>query len=245
MKRRDRCHPTHKRQRSGRVVLPPLTLGAIRSANPDLDTVQGPRAPLPLRPTGHSLWQALDAHADSLCAHPTALQYYSADASPSLLAAALHAGFFAFGSEFRCPGRGLAERGLLNLELGGPEREPRGEEVGGRIVLDLSAGSTQRPRVGKRAAASVRPAAAQAAGAAAGAAATGGGFRYRLSVGSAFERSWQACVDAHGVDWLGFRQIRDSYLALSDDDHGRPHGVTPRVLSVELWDDSEGRGELV
>ena len=221
-----------KRRRTSSRLPPPLTLQAIRAANPELDTVQGPRAPLPPVGAGQEVALALDAAADGLCASEEALQLYSVDASPSLLAAALRAGFFAFGSEFEYPGRGLADRGLLNLELAGPEREPQGEEVGGRIVLDLSEGSSQRLIVGKRAAATVRPATG----------ASGSGFRYRLSVNSAFERSWQACVDAHGTDWLGFREIRASYLALHQaGDGGRPD--QPRVLSIELWD--EQSGELV
>ena len=70
-----------------------------------------------------------------------------------MLAAALHAGFFAFGSEFSFPGRSLEERALLNLELGGPAREPSGEDTGGRIVLELSRDPLT---VGKRAVKTVR-----------------------------------------------------------------------------------------
>ena len=40
----------------------------------------------------------------------------------------------------------------------------------------------------------------------AGGGAAGPGFEYRLSVCEAFEESWQGIVDAHGPDWLGFRQ---------------------------------------
>jgi hypothetical protein len=120
----------------------------------------------------------------------------------------VHAGFFCFGSPYELPGRAAQDRGLLNLELGGPARDPSGEDPGGRIVLDLSGGEPAGGRltVGKRAAKSVRRAAGGGAGGGGG-----GGFGYRLSVGEAFEQSWQAIVDAHGFDWLGFRQIRASF----------------------------------
>ena len=156
--------PGQKRLRSSG----PLTLAALRRANPELDDLQGPRAHLaPIQgvaaffePNG---WDApvalLDNVVDCLAgakqALPpaferplstttvptTALQLYTLDSSPAMLAASLFAGFFVFGSEFNMPGRPLEERGLMNLELGGPGREPEGEDPGGRIVLDLTAGA--------------------------------------------------------------------------------------------------------
>jgi hypothetical protein len=54
-----------------------------------------------------------------------------------MLAASLYAGLFAFGSEFAMPGWPLEQCGMLNLELGGPEREPTEENPGGRIILDM------------------------------------------------------------------------------------------------------------
>ena len=41
-------------------------------------------------------------------------------------------------------------------------------------------------------------------------------------------------VEEHGVDWLGFQQVRDAYHAL----HRRDAGA--RVLSIELWDTTSG-----
>ena len=54
----------------------------------------------------------------------------------------------------------------------------------------------------------------KAAGVCADACEASGGTRYRLSVNEAFERSWEAIVQAHGVDWLGFRRLRAAYAAL-------------------------------
>ena len=51
---------------------------------------------------------------------------------------------------------------------------------------------------------------------------------------TAFERTWAAIVEEHGVDWLGFQQVRDAYHAL----HRRDAGA--RVLSIELWDTTSG-----
>ena len=199
---------------------------------------------------------------------PTKLQLYTLDDSPAMLAAALHAGFFVFGSEFELPRRPLEERGLTNLELGGPEIEPQGEDPGGRIVLDLSPGADDRLVVGKRSIKTVRRAGDDDGGAAAG-------FRYRLSVNEAFDRVWDEIVATHGVDWLGFARLRAPYTALhrllprpweetrgEEDDAradeeaataeaGRVRGMDvdagaavvfrpPRVLSIELWDEETG-----
>ena len=121
-------------------------LAAVRRANPELEDEQGPRAhllPLDgledlLGPGGWSReaapLAALDRVVDALCgapsddlkmwerlspvaASPRDLQLYTFDASAQLLAAALHAGFFVFASEFSFPGRPLEQRGVINLEV--------------------------------------------------------------------------------------------------------------------------------
>eukprot|EP01052_Picozoa_sp_SAG31_P006703 SAG31_NODE_310_length_17887_cov_4.623060_21_plen_453_part_00 len=130
---------------------------------------------------------------------------------------------------------------LLNLELGGPSLEPDGEDPGGRIVLDLSDSSTDTLIIGKRSTKSIRQSNDTAAGK---------GFSYRLSVNEAFEQSWQAIVDAHGYDWLGFRNIRASYHAMhyqcpypwEDTPHKelRQECQEPLMLSIELWDAATG-----
>eukprot|EP01051_Picozoa_sp_SAG22_P001965 SAG22_NODE_83_length_21704_cov_58.556584_8_plen_490_part_00 len=241
----------------------PVDLARIRAANPGLDDVQGPRAALlPAEPA--VLRRHLDGAVDLLSGAaapdpamglieresdeprpPTELQLYSIDDSPELLAAAVWAGFFCFGSPYELPGRNELDRGLLNLELGGPAREPSGEDPGGRIVLDLSSGCEQLV-VGKRATKSVRPVVAAASGGGDGGGGGGGGgpFAYRLSVNEAFDRSWQAIIDCHGFDWLGFRQIRSSYDALHRKHpcpwQGHAAADEPRVLSIELWDTETG-----
>jgi hypothetical protein len=50
-------------------------------------------------------------------ASPRDLQLYTLDTSAQMLAAALHAGFFVFASEFSMPGRPLEQRGMINLEV--------------------------------------------------------------------------------------------------------------------------------
>ena len=121
--------PPAKRARTSTA----LSISAIRRANPTLDDEQGPRAQLLAAPTVDSL----DAAADYLCgthaqhavlvsrksataASPSELMLYTTDDSAEMLAAAIHAGFFCFASEFRMKGRRLEARGLLNLELAGP-----------------------------------------------------------------------------------------------------------------------------
>ena len=155
---------------------------------------------------------------------------YTTDASPDLLAAAVFAGFFPFASEYSFPGRPLAERGLLNLELGGPECDVRDGDPGGRLILDLAPGSTERLSVGKR---SVKSCVDEA-----------GSSKFKLTVSSRFEESWEGIVAQHGVDWCGFEEVRGAYSSL----HARTHGqhatlvpaALPRVVSVELWDKKAG-----
>ena len=59
------------------------------------------------------LWERRSA----VVASPRDLQLYTLDASAQMLAAALHAGFFVFASEFSMPGRPLEQRGIINLEV--------------------------------------------------------------------------------------------------------------------------------
>ena len=175
----------------------------------------------------HAQHAALVSRKSSTAASPSELMLYTTDDSAEMLAAAIHAGFFCFASEFRMKGRRLEARGLLNLELAGPNLEPSGEVPGGRIVLDLTPTATSRLVVGKRSIKTIRPL---------GASSSDGerGFAYRLTVNTAFERTWAAIVEEHGVDWLGFQQVRDAYHAL----HRRDAGA--RVLSIELWDTTSG-----
>ena len=227
--------PPSKRARTSSA----LSISAIRRANPKLDDEQGPRAQLLAASTndsldeeadylcGHAQHAALVARKSSTAASPSELMLYTTDDSAEMLAAAIHAGFFCFASEFRMKGRRLEARGLLNLELAGPNLEPTGEIPGGRIVLDLTPAAISRLVVGKRSIKTIRPL---------GASSSDGerGFAYRLTVHTAFERTWAAIVEEHGVDWLGFQQVRDAYHAL----HRRDAGV--RVLSIELWDTTSG-----
>ena len=290
--------PAKRRRRLARI-----TLETLRAANPKLDDEQGARAHLkPITGIGLLLqpnaWHptaspllALDAVVDALCGHttndgrdwwerasrrrvvPRDLQLFSLDSSAEMLAAAMYAGFFPFASEFACAGRPLAERGLLNLELAGPEVNRQDGDPGGRLVLDLSPGSAQQLRIGKRSIKKVRRAVSVDGGAAAvsGAADVGisdgktagspiasTGTPYRLTVCAAFERSWEAIVAHHGVDWLGFTNVRTAYAALHahqpssplahEDGDGGSHVKNgcgpPRVLSIELWD-SHRADELV
>ena len=265
-----------KRQRK----LPPLSLESIRRANPSLDDDQCSRAYLKpvsgidsLLLPGH--WSAavpalqmLDKIVDALCGDaearhywqrtsrtrvsPRDLQLFTVDTSAEMLAAALHAGFFPFASEFAFPGRPLAARGLLNLELGGPEIDRVHDDPGGRLVLDLSP-AADRLTLGKRSMKKVR-------------AVVGGGedddddagesagTPYRLTVCAAFERVWEQIVAQHGVDWCGFEAVRAAFHALhahapapwaasSASDEGMA-GCPPRVISIELWDTSRA-DELV
>ena len=258
----------------------PLRLEAIRNANPQLEDEQGPRAHLrPLHSLSqllvHGGWsedaaplKALDRVVDALCsaaaddwqemwertsrtpASPRDLQLFTLDVSPEMLAAALFAGFFPFASEFAFPGRPLQERGLINLELGGPEVDRHESDPGGRLVLDLSDGSTDRLVVGKRCIKTVR-AAVRATVSSEDSPAAGhppAGTAYRLTVCAAFEHTWQQVVAHHGVDWCGFSAIQAAYHALHE--HGQRsasrfeeanaqgHCAAPRVISVELWDTS-------
>ena len=252
----------------------PLRLEAIRDANPQLEDEQGPRAHLRAlhglsQLLVHGGWsedavplKALDRVVDALCgaaaddwqemwertsrtpASPCDLQLFTLDVSPEMLAAALFAGFFPFASEFAFPGRPLQERGLINLELGGPEVDRREGDPGGRLVLDLSDGSTDRLVVGKRCIKTVRAAVSSEDAPAAGHAPTG--TAYRLTVCAAFERAWQQVVAHHGVDWCGFSAIQAAYHALHEhgqasaarDEEANIQGLcaAPRVISVELWD---------
>lgn len=258
-----------------------LTIAALRRANPNLDDEQGPRALLlpPSANTAAALERHLDEAADALAsefdnrpaqvAHPellaresdapvpaSMLQLYALDDSSAMLSAALRAGFFCFGSEFHMPGRPIEERGLLNLELAGPAIEPCGDEIGGRLVLDLTPGSGQSLVVGKR---SIKTVASATSTPSAAAPSSSGGFQYRLTVNRAFDRSWATIVASHGVDWLGFSRIREAYHRLHtqqpapwDARSAASASVasaasavsaavttaacdTPRVLSIELW----------
>ena len=189
----------------------PLSLEDIRRWNPRLDDEQGPRAHLrPLaglagllddpawttRPAVHALDLVVDALAGTNTGREATahwhrvsrqavaerdLQLFSLDCSAEMLAASMWAGFFPFASEFRFPGRPLEQRGLLNLELGGPEIDRVDGDPGGRVVLDLSPESADRLAVGKR---SLKKALGS----------------YRLTVNGDFEGSWAAIVQAHGVD---------------------------------------------
>ncbi len=254
----------------------PIRLEAIRDANPQLEDEQGPRAHLGAlnglsKLLVHGGWRedaaplkALDRVVDALCgaaadngqemwertsrtpASPRDLQLFTLDVSPEMLAAALFAGFFPFASEFAFPGRPLQERGLINLELGGPEVDRREGDPGGRLVLDLSDGSTDRLVVGKRCIKTVRAAVSSEDAPAAGHAPAG--TAYRLTVCAAFERAWQQVVAHHGVDWCGFSAIQAAYHALhehgqrsaSRSEEANAQGIraAPRVISVELWDTS-------
>ena len=259
--------------------LVPLNLASIRSANPELDDEQGPRAHL--KPLGSLVsllenWQkdaaalrALDAVVDALCGVvdsrnsswerksrlkvvPCDLQLFTLDCSTDMLAAACYAGFFCFASEFAYPGRPLEQRGLLNLELAGPEVDRQEGDPGGRLILDLSSGSTDRLILGKRSIKSVQRAGGGSASDG------GGGTPYRLTVCAAFERSWAAIVACHGIDWCGFDNVRCAYHALHsrapwswEDGAGTPSvavgaegGGPPSVISIELWDASS-EDELV
>jgi Leu/Phe-tRNA-protein transferase len=181
----------------------------------------------------------------AITASPRDLQLFTLDTSPEMLAAALFAGFFPFASEFAFPGRPLQERGLLNLELAGPEIDWQEGDAGGRLVLDLSESSTDRLMLGKRSIKTVR--AAVSNGAAAGVGSGGPGTPYRLTVCAAFERSWQQIVAHHGVDWCGFSAIQAAYRALHEHSprpwdaasvYAEGRSIPPRVISVELWDAS-------
>ena len=163
----------------------------------------------------------------------SALQLYSTDSSAEMLAAALYGGFFPFGSEFKYPGRALANRGLLNMELGGPEGLDPVEYPdlpGGRIILDLSRGSDQLI-VGKRSLKTVQ------------AVDGGSGFAYSLTCNTVFEDSWARVVEEHGIDWVGFTNIQQAYHELHHcynnltAEHTKTPPSMPRVVSIELWDD--------
>ena len=80
--------------------------------------------------------------------------------------------------------------------------------------------------VGKRSIKTIRPLGASSDGER--------GFAYRLTVNTAFERTWAAIIAELGVDWLGFQQVRDAYHALLRRVAGG------RVLSIELWDTTSG-----
>jgi hypothetical protein len=258
--------------------LSPLSLEAIRAANEDLDDVQGARAylkPLPHVHTLSSAWQpdaTMDAIVDVLSGvqdkagsvqcmwerkrgsrgrvNPRDLQLYTLDFSPENLAAALWAGFFVFGSEYSFVARPLEERGLMNFELAGPEvKRDDAVDPSGRLILDLSPGSAQRLALGKRSVRTVSVSAARREDAPGGG--SGGGTVYRLSVCRAFERSWEAIVSEHGIDWCGFSSVRSAFLALhkhhplpweraSVGSEGSTSGLpqAPKVISVELWDAS-------
>ena len=143
-----------------RRAAPPLSLAQIRGANPELEDEQGARAYLLPRNREKSLIRMrVDAPAaptrrghgsESRTVSPRDLQLYTLDSSAEMLAVALFAGFFPFASEFAFPGRRLEERGLLNLELGGPEVDVREGDPGGRLVLELSPASSDRLIIGKR-----------------------------------------------------------------------------------------------
>ena len=175
----------------------------------------------------------------------TGVMLYTADFRPGFLAAAVHAGFFCFGSEIQCPGQPLEDRCLLNLEICARHREPRGEDTGGRIVLDLSSGA--RMHVGAKSFKTVRActtgtgtatAAATAAGAGAGASA---GHRYRLTANSELHGVWDRIVKTHGTDWLGFTAVRRAYAALrAGSPAAGPTHPRPQLVSIELWDADTG-----
>ena len=159
------------------------------------------------------------------------LQLYTLDNSIGMLAASLYAGLFAFGSEFAMPGWPLEQRGMLNLELGGPEREPTEEDPGGRIILDMLSDSLL---ISKRTIKTVR---------AKGYGGEERGFAYRLAVNSQFEVVWKTIVEEHGTDWLGFSNIRSAYIELhrhaSQPWEPVDAGV-PRIISIELFDETSG-----
>ena len=202
------------------------------------------------------LWE----RTSRLPADPRDLQLFTLDSSPEMLAAALWSGFFPFASEYAFAGRALASRGLLNLELGGPEVDRQEGDPGGRLVLDLSQGSPDRLTLGKRSIKKVRSAHASCEGDH-----QVSGTPYRLTVCADFERSWEQIVAKHGVDWCGFDSVRAAYSALhrlgrttqqhqragkemasrgssavgdvGDGDSGTL-AFPPRIISLELWDTS-------
>ena len=68
-------------------------------------------------------------------ANPRDLMLFTPESTPQMLAAALHAGLFPFATAVACPGRPLEARGLLNLELSGPEVSRQDGDPGGRNAM--------------------------------------------------------------------------------------------------------------
>ena len=95
-------------------------------------------------------------------------------------------------------------------------------------------------------------AAATTAAAAATAAATGS-KSYVFTVNHAFDRSWEAIVEQHGVDWCGFDAVRTGFLQLHEATSRAAVDTSPgsqlsdaiqpgvRMVSMELWDGATGQ----
>ena len=229
---------------------------ALRSANPDLDEIQGHRAFLP---PGHGYTcSQLDELVDRMAGTDSTdsrkrkrslqimlsrssrktldysrLMLVTNDWSPLFVARAVYAGFFPFASEVECAEdeQPLEERCLLNLELGGEYREPSGEhaDMGGRIVLRRRPDGAFPLKVGKKTIKMLRVA-------------RGRGTAFTFRAGASMAVVLDRLRAAHGVDWIGFRRVRDLCTRLAA---GSPE-LPVRAVSLELWaattDDAGGHG---
>lgn len=170
-------------------------------------------------------------------ARPERMQLCTTDFRPSFVSRAIFAGLFPFASEVEhFPGKPLEERCLLNLELGGAGRErdaSRVNDCGGRVVLvaeepSVSAGAaTVNDRetspsppvlplhVGKKTIRALR---------------AGGPGSLAIRLTTDTTAVLESLVKTHGVDWIGFRRVRQLLGAPPSAWEGRE----AKLVSIEL-----------
>eukprot|EP00466_Bigelowiella_natans_P019185 jgi/Bigna1/85666/estExt_fgenesh1_pg.C_50172 len=130
------------------------------------------------------------------------LRFYTLDFRSSFVQGALYAGFFPFATEIQIPGLPLTERCVLDLEICGNTSKGSGTmdkaaggftgDTGGRVILE----DVKHMNTGKKTVRSLNK------------------HNYELTCTECFEDVLDKIVSLHGIDWLGFRRVRDLLTSL-------------------------------
>eukprot|EP00041_Stephanoeca_diplocostata_P017965 m.372384 g.372384 ORF g.372384 m.372384 type:complete len:549 (-) comp20873_c0_seq1:30-1676(-) len=242
-------------------------IDTIRKYNPNLDEEQAHRAYVRTSDEHKYTIQDWDHLVDYLsCAdeksrrivlervsqvalQPTELQLYSTSFDADTILCAVYAGFFLFGSEFEFPGKSLADRSFLNMELtmGASAEEGRIVLCGGRSLA-----------VGKKFSRAFRRHSQHPTSRRSSPGCTQS--RYRMTINTCFDEVCDRIIEQHGVDWVGFLKIRTAFSRLArqgsfvrQKQRPAPHPCTDahdyaavnefatdlvRFISIELWDTS-------
>lgn len=194
----------------GNVVDGWYSIARLREHNPHIDTEQGPRAYLVPGNYGREQWDSLVEsmvtgtrpanggggipfeRAGAAPPSMRTLRFYTTDWRPSLVGAAVRAGFFPYASAFEFPGKPFEERCLLNLEVSGARRQKTSSDPGGRVILD----DIRKLRVGKKTLKIAKK------------------NLFVLTCSRDMENVLRMIVSKHGVDWMGFRRVGKLLLGL-------------------------------